>query len=140
MKEERQTITGNVKAVSDKGDKYAIQLENGLWYNGWGKSEAVKGDTVQMSYIVNGTFNNVKVMTVLEHPKNIEKKEDRFGRDPKVIVRTDCLRMAVDMLIAGKHSGDLYQLAERHNNWIEGIEFKPAEEFMGIKVIEKKQG
>ena len=42
-------IKGIVKSVSNKGDKYGVNVE-GTWYNGFGKTNCVKGENVEIDY------------------------------------------------------------------------------------------
>lgn len=104
-----EKITGIVTSVSQKDGKYGFTIGKNNWYNGFGECPCKKGEKIEVSYEVNGTFKNIDKVTVLE--KAAEKSEIQYGRDPEVIVRTDCYRMAVDLHIADNQV-DISQTAE----------------------------
>ena len=58
-----EKIKGIVDGVNNNGDRYGIII-GGIWYNGIGASLVNKGDEVEIEFEVNGTFNNIKKMTV----------------------------------------------------------------------------
>ena len=63
--------TGIITAVSRKGPKFGFVIED-TWYNGYGKCDLEKGDTVKVEYDPNGKFRNVKSF---EKIKSAEKQK-----------------------------------------------------------------
>lgn len=56
---------GIVTAVNQKQGKYGVALGNNNWYNGMGTCPAKKGDEVNVEFVVNGQWKNIKDIQVL---------------------------------------------------------------------------
>ncbi|MCH7568419.1 MAG: hypothetical protein IIA87_03275 [Nanoarchaeota archaeon] len=96
-----EKTTGVLTKVSYKADKnsYGVEIGQGNWYNGFGEPGCKKGDKVEIEFEVNGQWKNVSSLKVLEASSEPDQKTS-YGRDPEVIVKTDCYKMAVDLHIA----------------------------------------
>lgn len=66
-----EKITGKVFSVNQKDGKYGISLGENEWYNGMGTCKAEKGDKVEISYVVNGQWKNIKFVKILEKSQKI---------------------------------------------------------------------
>jgi hypothetical protein len=107
----KQKKTGIVAGVNQNQGKYGLTLEDGkTWYNGIGECPYVKGDSIAMTYTINGQWNNIEQVYKLEEPQLIEnytkiktfsqfKLEDleielnNFGSKNKVIATQAYLNM-----------------------------------------------
>lgn len=89
-------ITGTTKAVSNKDGKYGINV-NDIWYNGFGSCPANKGDFVEIEFEVNGIYKNIKQIEVT---KGKPSNQESINESARLRRRTDCLRMACDLVIA----------------------------------------
>ena len=96
--------TGVITAISRKGPKFGFVIED-IWYNGYGKCDLEKGDTVKVEYDPNGKFRNVKFFEKIksaEKPKTVTptKRTDSLAEDIHLQV---CLK-ATATLHAGSKS------------------------------------
>ena len=64
-----EKTNGTVKSV--RKDKKGVQLEDGTWYSGFAILDCNKGDTVEIEYLTNGMFRNIKqIITQKAKPVN----------------------------------------------------------------------
>ena len=100
---------GIVSKVSNHDGRFGIEID-GVWYNGFGTVSVKSGDEVEFEYLENKgkdgktIFRNVELDDI--KVLSISSKKESFGREPSIIVKTDCYRMAVDLCIAGRINPD----------------------------------
>jgi len=93
--------TGEVTAISRKGPKFGFVIED-IWYNGYGKCDLEKGDTVKVEYDPNGKFRNVKSFEKIksaEIPKAQPKRNDSLAEDIHLQV---CLKASAQIHAGSK--------------------------------------
>ncbi|MCH7534160.1 MAG: hypothetical protein IH948_00140 [Bacteroidetes bacterium] len=94
-------VKGIVSAVSQKGDRYGILIDE-KWYNGQGNPGVNKGAEIEIEFETDGKWNSVTGLNVLKEAEESKESSTGFGRKPESIIKTDCYRMAVDLCIADK--------------------------------------
>lgn len=69
-----------VQAIAQNSDeRYGIRVSD-RWYNGKGKCDVVPGNIVEVAYIENGRFRNIKAIRVVSaSPKLSENVPSGFG-------------------------------------------------------------
>jgi hypothetical protein len=93
--------TGEVTAVSRKGPKFGFVIED-TWYNGYGKCDLERGDTVKVEYDPNGKFRNVKSF---EKIKSAEKPKPSPTPKPK---RDDLLTEDIHLQVCLKATATIH--------------------------------
>jgi len=101
-----EKIKGTISRVSNKDGNFGIQLQESgsdVWYNGYGEAGCKMGDKVDVEYVINGQWKNVKKLEVLE---SSPEKPDTALEASRRRHATDCVLKSADMIIAGKISRD----------------------------------
>jgi len=121
-----EKIKGIVKAISDKGGKYGINIDD-VWYNGFGKVPCQKGDEVEVTYKINGNFKNVESV----YGGSEFKKEDKFKPTSEIqqmsklknqtMARCCALNCAKDLAVVNKEKdpNKILEVAETYLDFLE---------------------
>ena len=96
-------ITGKVKAVSDKGGKYGINMDD-VWYNGFGDAPCTRGAEIEIDYEdheVNGkTYHNVDIVIVITAGEKTADRADKFVETRANVDAGNCVQRATELIIA----------------------------------------
>lgn len=134
---------GIITAISDKGDRYAIQLDKKDWYNGWGQTQSKKGDKISIKYGTNNGFKNITKVETIENTQNTENTDRQTGiaESARLRRKTDCLKMSVEIAIASKEKvtqEEMKKVAQEFFDWVENNEVKTSE--FKVPVTKTMQG
>lgn len=104
-------------------DTYSLKID-GQYFSGFGESPAKQGDDVIVDYVENQvgdkTFKNIGTVTVTKASPVPKSTQESIEGTAFLRRRTDCMRMAIDLVIAKDISTEqVYDKAEDLFKWVE---------------------
>ena len=115
------TETLNTKGIvkSIKKDGKGLQLTDGNWYSGFAQLECSKGDEVEITYVVNGQWKNIKTITTTKKAtvSQSEAREDKA----KTMLVSYAKDLVVAMIQYAAHNEKEFDLKESLKLASEGI-------------------
>lgn len=90
---EKEKVKGIVTTISQKEKGFGIALGKDNWYNGYGKCPVNKGDEVEIEYVEDGKWKNIKDIKVLTKAPEKLNGADENARKRRAL---DCIFKAID--------------------------------------------
>ena len=104
MEEEMKTITGVIKAISQKEETYGVMLHPKDWYNAFGECPVKKGETVTIEYTVDGSWKNIQDISIDKLPKKPSETSEKVSETTQKnleqlsSIYKNCLVLAKELL------------------------------------------